>query len=127
MNDLMDILDDYILGPFNLIDRVEGLLSAIRYRDAGHQFTIRRMDKGGSHSLNECEAMLRVYGIAVYGRTHDATHMYFHTKRRQADWAEYVLLSAGVELVGEPVNPRNAATAGSRSAMPTPWATNRRK
>ena len=123
----MDILDDFVLGPLNLIDRIEGLLSGARYGDAGHQFKIRRVDKDGSHSLNECEDILKKYHIAVYGRTHDANHMYFHVKKRQAAWAEYVLLRAGVELLSSPVETRNAAWAGGHADMPTPWSERKRQ
>lgn len=122
MSSIMDLLDDFVLGPLNLIDRVEGLLMGLGYRDMGRQFTIRRLDKGGTHSLNECEGILKEYGVAVYGRTHDATNMYFLVKNRQADWAEYLLTAAGVEIIGPAVNERNAITAGSRSTMPTPWS-----
>lgn len=121
MSDLMDFLDDFVMGPLNVIDRAEGLLSAIRYGDMGHQFAIARMDKGEAHSLNECEAMLHKYGIAVYGRTHDARCMYFRVKNRQAAWAEYVMQCAGVDLLSPPVDARNAGWTARRSDMPTPW------
>lgn len=127
MSDFMDVLDDFVFGPLNLIDRLEGVLSGLRYGDLGHQFAIPRVDKDGAHSLNECEAMLKRYGIAVYGRTHDAKRMYFHVKKRQAAWAEYVLLSAGVTFASPPVDGRNFETAGKRTTMPTPWLERRAK
>lgn len=118
---LMDFLDDFVTGPLNLIDRAEGLLSGLRYGDMGHQFAIARTDKGGAHSLNECEDMLKEYGIAVYGRTHDARQMYFRVKNRQAVWAEYVLKSAGVDLLSPPVEARNEAWTAKRTGMPVSW------
>ena len=118
---IMDFLDDFVAGPLNLIDRAEGLLSGLRYGDMGHQFAIKRVDKDGTHSLKECEALLSEYGIAVYGRTHDARNMYFHVKNRQAVWAEYVLKSAGVDLLSPPVEARNEAWAAKRTGMPVSW------
>ncbi len=124
---LMDLLDDLVMGPMNVIDRIEGLLSGIRYGDLGHQFAIPRLDKGGNLSLNEVEEILNQYGIAVYGRTHDATNMYFLVKRRQAGWAEYILLHAGVQLVGPRVDPRNPGYVERHQAgwMPIPWSQNK--
>ncbi|MBI1298275.1 hypothetical protein GC175_25355 [bacterium] len=120
---ILDFLDDYIMGPLNIIDHLEGVLSGIRHRDLGRQFAIPRIDKGGPLSLNEVEEMLNRYGIVIYGRTHDAQHMYFHVKKRQAAWAEYLLLHAGAELVGPLVDPRNAGYVNRHAPgwMPTPW------
>lgn len=117
----MNVLDD-LLGLFNLIDRLEGLFSALRYRDAGRVFAIPRADKpGGGHTLNEVEALLSRYSVPIYGRTHDARCMYFHVKHRQARWAEYILLRAGVRFTSQPVDARNAANAAKHTAPPRPW------
>lgn len=121
---IMDLLDDFVFGPFNLIDRAEGLLSGIRYKDMGRQFAIPRVDKGGPFTLAEIEDLLARYGVAVYGRTHDANHMYFHVKKRQARWAEYLMLHAGVELCNATVDERNPCYAASHETgwMPRPWS-----
>jgi hypothetical protein len=121
---IMDLLDDFVFGPFNLIDRAEGLLSGIRYGDLGHQFAIPRADKGGPFTLAEIEDLLARYGVAVYGRTHDANRMYFHVKKRQARWAEYLMLHAGVELCNATVDERNPGYAASHKPgwMPRPWS-----
>jgi len=140
---LLDLFDD-LLGPFNLIDRLEGLLMALRhgnYREAAKggvlgyagevasslagantfRFALLR---SGSHSLNEVEALLKGYGVPVFGRTHDATCMYFSVKRRQARWAEYVMLQAGVELSNATFDQRNPGYAGTHDPgwMPVPWS-----
>lgn len=121
---LMDFLDDFIFGPCNLIDRLEGLLRGVSYGDLGHQFAILRADKGGQFTLAEVEALLDHYGIPVYGRTHDAQCLYFHVKKRQARWAEYLLLHAGVTLQGPLFDPRNAGYVARHAPgwMPTAWA-----
>lgn len=131
MSVIWDMLDDFVLGPLNLIDRVEGLLSGVAYRDMGHQFAIGRADKGAEHCLADVERILHKYHIAVYGRTHDSQHMYFHVKKRQAAWAEYLLLNAGVELHSAPVDTRNAGYAATNTAkgkaMPAPWDERRKR
>lgn len=127
MGAIFDLLDDLIIGPFNVIDRVEGLITGIRYGDMGHQFAIGRADKGADHTLVDCEKILKPYHIAVYGRTHDSKRVYFHVKKRQAAWAEYVLLRAGVELLSSPVEARNAGWAGGHADMPTPWSERKRQ
>ena len=121
---LMDFLDDFIFGPLNYFDRLEGLLRGVLYHDLGYQFAVLYPDRGGKHSRKEVEMLLRHYGIAVYGRTHDSKHMYFRVKKRQARWAEYILLHAGVALTSPPFDQRNLAYLASHEPgwMPTAWA-----
>lgn len=121
---ILDLLDDFVFGPCNLIDRAEGLISGIRYGDLGCQFAIPRADKGGPYTLTEVEDLLARYGVAVFGRTHDANHMYFKVKKRQARWAEYLMLHAGVELTTPTVDARNPGYAASHAPgwMPRPWS-----
>lgn len=118
---IMDLLDDFVFGPFNLIDRIEGILTGIRYRDLGHQFAIPRADKGGPLTLAEIEDLLARYSVAVYGRTHDANRMYFHVKKRQARWAEHILLRAGAVLNSPPVDARSAHWASRHQGPPPAW------
>lgn len=119
-----DILDDWLLGPLNFIDRFERLITGTRFRDMGYKLKIPRRDKGGKHTLSDVERILKRYGVAVYGRTHDANHMYFHVKKRQARWAEYLLLHAGVELHSPLFDQRNPGYVAAHEPgwMPTPWA-----
>lgn len=121
---IIDFLDNYIFGPLNYFDRLEGLLRGVWYQDFGHEFAVLYPDRGGKHSRQEIEALLNHYGIDVYGRTHDANHMYFRVKRRQARWAEYLLLHAGVSVKGPPVDSRNAGYVSRHPSgwMPPPWA-----
>ncbi len=128
MSDLMDFLDDYLLGPLNLLDYLEGLMQAVIYRDAGHEIAIPRVDKGGAFSLNEVRALLRRYGIATYGRRFDANHMYIRVKKRQARWAEYILLRAGVELHNPLYEGRNPGWAARHrpGELPPAWADRQR-
>ena len=137
-----DVLLHDVLGRLNYIDRIEGLFSALWHGDYKHaegvtgilreltmsvsgsnthKFSIQRR---GSHSLNEVEAQLRKYGITVFGRTHDGQHMHFYVKRRQARWAEYLMLHAGVEFDGPLFDSRNATYRDNHTPgwMPQPWS-----
>jgi hypothetical protein len=122
---ILDFLDDYLFGPCNLIDRLEGLVRGMAYQDFGHKFTVRYADRGGRHTRAEIEALLARYGIAVYGRTHDANCMHFLVKKRQASWAEYILLHAGVEVTSPLIDPRNQAYVAQHPPgwLPRPWNT----
>ena len=121
---VMDFLDDFIFGPLNYFDRLEGLVSGAIYRDLGYQMAVLYPDRGGRHTRDEVEALLRHYGIAVYGRTHDAQHMYFRVKKRQARWAEYLLLHANVALTSPTFDQRNQGYLAKHEAgwMPKAWA-----
>jgi hypothetical protein len=98
---ILDFLDDYIMGPLNLLDRLERLITGARFGDMGYQIAIKRMDKGGKHSLSDVERLLKKFGVAVYGRTHDSQNMYFHFKKRQGVWASYILGRHGIEVESE--------------------------
>jgi len=143
----IDFLLHDVLGRLNYIDRIEGLFSAIRHGDYRHAEGVAgilnefvqsvgganthkfSMPRRGRHSLNEVEAQLRKYGITVFGRTHDGNYMHFHVKRRQARWAEYIMLHAGVELVGPLFDSRNAGYKDSHAPgwMPAPWSESERR
>lgn len=116
---MMDWLDDFIFGPLNVIDRLDGWIRGAMYGDFGYKIIIPRYDKGGKHTLNECNALLNHYGVAVYGRTHDSQNMYFKVKKRQARWAEYVLTQAGVEMKNPPYDSRNAGYF--KGKLPRAW------
>ena len=143
-----ELFDD-VLGPLSPIDRAEGLISAVRYGDwkrasatgpAGYAIEFFRSTTGlncarfsipakGNHNLVEVEKLLRRYGIPVFGRTYDAGHMYFSVKKRQARWAEYIMLNAGVELANPTFDRRNPGYVGRHGPgwMPTPWSEKERE
>ncbi len=142
-------LFDDLLGPLNIIDRMEGLVSAIRY---GNYRRARRhgavgvsaelvrsvfgvntarfaLIRDGDHSLVEVEKLLKRYGIPVFGRTHDSENMYFSVKKRQARWAEYIMLNAGIDLANPTFDMHNPGYVGRHGPgwMPTPWAEKERE
>lgn len=123
MSKILDFLDNFVYGPMNYIDRFEGLVKSSIYWDTGYRFAILRLDKGGKHSLAEVSNLLQSYGIAIYCRTYDADNRYFRVKKRQAIWAEYLLLHAGVDLRSPLLDPRNLRYVTNHPSgwMPTSW------
>ncbi|MBI3957546.1 MAG: hypothetical protein HY328_01965 [Chloroflexi bacterium] len=119
----MDTFDD-LFGPLNVIDILEGLIRGLAYGDLGYGFEIARADKDGKHTLNEAREILKDYGVDTFWYGFDSQKMYFRVKNRQARWAEYVLLHAGVELLNPAFDQRNAGYAASHAPgwMPRPWS-----
>jgi hypothetical protein len=70
------------------------------------------------------ESILRRYRIHAYGRSIEERngHQFrsFHVNARQARFAEYLLLRAGLPLMGGLIDPRNAAAA-DHEEMPAQW------
>lgn len=122
----MDYFDD-LFGPLNLLDTLEGLIRGLAYGDLGYELQIQRADKGGSHTLNEAIDMLRRYGVDTFWYGFDSQKMYFRVKNRQARWAEYVLLHAGVELLNPTFDQRNPGYVARHEPgwMPRPWRAGR--
>lgn len=118
-----DIYDN-IAGSLNYLDVLEGFIRGLVYGDLGYQMILRRADKGGSHRMSEAIEILKGYGVDTFWFGFDSQKMYFRVKKRQARWAEYVLLHAGVELLNPAFDHRNAGYAAGHSPgwMPRPWS-----
>ncbi len=107
------------LAYLNLIDPIEGWISTFRYADwkgardragiagvltellasvaATNCFTIWvKRDAGWSGS--EIEQLLARHGVRVWGRGFADDQICFRVKKRQARWAEYLLLRRGVAV-----------------------------
>lgn len=115
----MWFLEDYLWGPFNLIDRIERVVTAIRFWDRGHQFALLRANKGGSHLLRETSQILAQYHVPIWGRTHNSKCMFFHVKRRQMRWAAAIMRNHGVTLVDKKSGDIIYQDSGPRY---TPWS-----
>lgn len=118
-----DIYDN-IAGSLNYIDMLEGVIRGLLHGDFGYRIVIPRADKGGSHRMSDAIRILEGYGVDTFWYGFDSQKMYFRVKKRQARWAEYILLHAGVELLNPAFDHRNAGYAASHSPgwMPRPWS-----
>ncbi len=56
----------------------------------------------------EVEALLMRHGVRIWGRGFVGEQIFFRVKKRQARWAEYLLLRRGVPVTSGPFDPRNA-------------------
>ncbi len=113
MNALLDILD-----AVNVVDRLGGLILSIRHGGA-HTFAIDRT----KHTGQQVEDVLKRYKIAVFGRRITSTHAILSVPNKQARWAEYVMLRAGIVPDGPLIDARNAPWAGRHAPgqAPRPW------
>lgn len=113
---------------FDLIDRVEGVVSTFLNADWAGAWR-RRGAAGILSELLACftsrnaptiyvsrhspwrgidiERLLRRHGVKVWDRGIAGDDLYFCVKRRQACWAEYLLLRAGVPVTSVLIDPRN--------------------
>ncbi|MBI4789028.1 MAG: hypothetical protein HY782_18505 [Chloroflexi bacterium] len=55
----------------------------------------------------EIERLLFRYGVRVWGRGFLDDRLFFRVKKRQARWAEYVLLRCAAPIAGAPFDSRN--------------------
>jgi len=127
MADLLDLLD-----AFNWIDRAEGVLMSLRH--AGRSRRARHRGEAGSWTFQipraagwsgvDVERFLNHYGIVIWGRRVTSQHLIFTVKRRQANWAEYLLLRRGIQVATRPYNTLNVAygEAHAPGDAPPAWA-----
>lgn len=93
---------DALFGA-DLINWAEGLWA--KYTFGGtHSF---RIERDGGWTSYEAENLLRRYGILVYGRVVKEDYVGFSVAVAQANYAEYLLLRAGVPVITKLFNPQN--------------------
>ena len=123
---------DDILGSFNAIDLLAGIVAGIFYGDVmPHRFSIPHpeldfWEKTQTAFWNGRGAaqILKERGVRVYWWGFSGKEVFFHVANRQASWAEYILLRGGVPIAAT-VDSRNAGWAANpkhKGTLPTPWA-----
>lgn len=145
---LLDLYDDFV-GPMNLIGRLDRVVKSLAYANYKHAakngaggvtkevigsltgFNATRFAllRSGKYSPRQVDDLLRKYGIPTFGSLHDSGCFYFSVKKRQARWAEYIMLNAGVELANSTFDRRNPGYVGRHGPgwMPTPWSEKERE
>lgn len=113
---------------FDPIDRIEGVISTFRHADWNGAYE-RNGVVGLSQEFVACftmsnsptirvarhspwrgidvEMLLKRHGVKVWDRGIAGDDLYFCVKRRQVEWAEYLLLRAGVPVTSVLNEPRN--------------------
>jgi len=122
----MDLND--LPAAVDQIDRLEGIVST--FLNADWEVAFQRDGLGGliaecmdcmtganapmiqvsrysSWSGHAIEQLLQRHGVKIWDRGFLGENLYFRVKRRQAVWAEYLLLRAGVPVVSTLIDPRN--------------------
>lgn len=137
-------LDDF-LDIFNLASRVEGLVSSVLHFDkrrasngppvvglarelavsatglASWTFRIPR-DRGWTGG--DVERLLNHYAVPIWCRRVTGQHFILSVPKRQANWAEYLILRRGMPLEGTLFNPDNQRYAMKYAPgdQPPAWA-----
>ena len=95
------------LDWFNWVDRIDGLVCSLSSGGEGRwTFEIPR-DHGWTGG--QIERFLTHYGVSVWGRRVRSDSLCFSVKRRQANWAEYLLRRRGIPILNRSLNPLNEA------------------
>jgi hypothetical protein len=126
MGAAMDLLD--LPAYFDPIERLTGMVSTFLYADwkrsyrragwlgvmgefaaclTSHNAPTFYIARSSSWRGIDIERLLKRHGVKIWDRGLAGDHLYFCVKRRQARWAEYLLLRAGVPLTNAPADPRN--------------------
>jgi len=113
---MLNIIID-LVNVVNIIDHLDLLLFVLRHEGA-HIFYVEH----GSKSGQEVEDTIKDYGIKIGGRHVAAGYIWFAVGKRQARWAEYLMMIDGVALLGSCVDRRNIQWAARRQGrMPRKW------
>jgi len=99
MSGIADFLD-----CFNWIDRIDGFVSLLR--NGGSQWTFQ-IPRDCGWTGGQIERFLSQYGVAMWGRRVKSDSLCFGVKRRQANWAEYLLRRRGIPVLNRSFNPLN--------------------
>jgi hypothetical protein len=124
-------LDDF-LDFFNWISRAEGLVSSVLHYDkkraaagppivgiaselalsaTGMSVWTFHIARNQGWTGGDAERLLKRYAIPIWGRRVTGQHFIFSVPRRQANWAEYLILRRGMTLDGQLYNPDNVRYA----------------
>jgi hypothetical protein len=101
------------LDWFERVDEFAKMLRGVR----SWRFSVPR---SGGWSGHRIEQMLRRYGIEIWGRNFNRSHLFFRVKLQQANWAEYLLWRNGIPVHSRPFNPQNRLYGSKHAPPPKP-------
>jgi len=80
--------------------------------------------RGQGFSGTDIEQILNRYGITVWNRGVNRHSYFFNVKKRQARWAEYLIMQKSIKLISRPFDERNAGYPERHPMgwMPRPWS-----
>ena len=93
------------------LDWVSPLIALVETAIYGHGWTFY-LDLDSGWTGARCEELLRSKGVKVYGRCIANGDTFFQVPKKQAEWAEYLLLKAGAPLKYHLFSERNRKYAG---------------
>lgn len=93
---MFDILDDFVFGPLNFIDRIIGAVNRSISPSKGGRFgktyriTVPRIDKGGKRTGREVMAHLKRHGVPAFGYGYNSKSTWFYVRETQRAWATWL-------------------------------------
>ncbi len=117
-----------VLAHMDLADWIEGIVSTFRNADwngaylrggipgivdeflasmVGTNTWTLSIQRNAGWSGIDAEHLLARHGVRVWGRWFIDDNLLFCVKKRQARWAEYLLLRRGIPVTSGPFDPRN--------------------
>jgi hypothetical protein len=92
-----------LLARLDGFERLEALLRHL----SGEQSWRLCVPRACGWSGMEIEQLLKRHGVRLWDRGFTKEHLTFRVKRRQANWAEYLLWRRGIPVCSRPFNPLN--------------------
>ena len=92
------------LAHLDWFERVDEIGRAV----AGQRSWRFEIPRDCGRSGQQIEDMLKSFGIPIWGRNFNRTSLFFRVKRKQANWAEYLLWRHSIPVASKPFNPANA-------------------
>gem|GEM_PF-550020 len=148
----MKILSDIVLtiASFDLIEKLLGVFWNVRHADwhgarsrgggvglaeealsasIGGSSWRFEVPRGQGQSGTDIERILKRYGITVWNRGVNRHSYFFNVKKRQARWAEYLIMQTGIRVVSQPFDHRNSTYPDRHPPgwMPVPWSESGRR
>lgn len=121
-----------IFGAFNLIDWVMGILWGLYYGDVTpHRISIPHPDddfwekyEGAFWNLRDTMMLLKEYHVRYYWIGFNGKEIWLHVQNKQARWAEYICLRAGIPIQTI-YDYRNTKWAAGHGGPPPSWRSQR--
>jgi hypothetical protein len=110
-----DITDT--LALLDWIDLLDGLVGDLTHPGCARIAFTRHAGWSGG----QVEDYLGRYHVKIWGRWFSKDTLSLSVKKEQKQWAEYLLLRAGVPVVSIPMDPRNAGWAARHDGPPPAW------
>lgn len=105
-----------------------GLATEVLSATVGKSSWRFEIPRGQGLSGADIERIMNQYGITVWNRGVNKHSYFFNVKKRQARWAEYLIMQKGIRVTSKPYDERNSSYQDKHPTdwMPRPWSNRER-